>query len=115
MNIDNMFQFVFFGIFALIVGSFIIKIFKNGGFKAAMFGAPIQSTAGEVSGSGSKLMSVVVKVHTLGGGSSEKAIGIELVTKSFASYHMMPVTLSALEASKLASLLQSAVKSHHVT
>jgi hypothetical protein len=105
----SMFPVLFFVVVIVVVGSFLFKIFKHGGFKAAMFGAPIEHTFGEVKGSGVKLMSTVVKIHTLGGGDHEKAIGLELVAKSAVSYQMMPVSLSASEARKLIVLLQSAV------
>jgi hypothetical protein len=108
MDFESIFPFLFFVVFALVAGSFIYKIFKHGGFKAAMFGAPIARTVGEVQGGGIKFMNIAVKVHTLGGDSPEKAIGLEFVAKSIASYQMMPVTLSASEAKKLATLLQSA-------
>jgi hypothetical protein len=108
MNFENTFQYLFFAMFALVAGSFIFRIIKHGGLKAAMFGAPISRTVGEVQGGGVKFMNITVKVHTLGGGSTEKAIGLEFVAKSVASYQMMPVTLSATEAKKLATLLQVA-------
>ncbi len=108
MNLENNFQYIFFAIIAFVAGSFIFKILKHGGLKAAMFGAPIAQTLGEVEGGGVKFMSVKVRVHTLGGGSEEKSIGLEFVAKSVASYQMLPVTLSATEAKKLATLLQSA-------
>ena len=110
MNLESLFSLLFPVIFVLVAGSFLVKIFKHGGLKAAMFGAPISSTVGEVSGSGSKLMKVAVKVHQLGGASSEKAIGLEFVAKSVGSYQMLPVTLSKAEAQKLSQLLQSALE-----
>ena len=111
MNFESISPFLVVAVFALVLGSFVFKIFKHGGLKAAIFGAPIERTVGEVKGGGVKFMSIAVKVHTLGGGSSEKAIGLEFVAKSFASYEMMPVTLSVSEAKKLATLIQSAVLS----
>lgn len=108
MSFDDVIPYLFFAVFAAVVGSFILKIFKHGGLKAAMFGAPLERTVGEVAGGGVKFMSIAVRVHTLGGNDAEKAIGLEFVAKSFASYQMMPVTLSAAEARKLAMLLQSA-------
>jgi hypothetical protein len=109
MNFEGFFPFVFFAVFFLVGGSFVAKIIKHGGFKAAMFGAPIESTVGEVTGSGGKLMHLSVKVHRLGGGSPEKTIGLEFAAKSFASYQMLPVTLSKVEAQRLSQLLQSAL------
>jgi hypothetical protein len=109
MHPQNYFPFIFFAFFAFVVGSFIYRIFKNGGFKAAMFGAPIIRTVGEVSASrSSRLLNVAVKVHILGGNSPDKTVGLEFVATSFASYQMMPVSLSTVEAKKLIMLLESA-------
>jgi len=109
MHPQNFIPFIFFSFFAFAIGSFVFKIFKNGGFKAAMFGAPLVRTVGEVAASSpSRLMSAVVKVYVLGGESPDKAVGLEVVAKSFASYQMMPVSLSKEEARKLIMLLESA-------
>jgi len=109
MHPQNLSPFIFIAFFALVVGSFAYKIFKNGGFKAAMFGAPIRRTEGEVEGtSSSRIMSVTVRVHVLGGDSPDKKVGLEFVAKSFASYQMLPVALSTVETRKLIALLESA-------
>ncbi len=111
MHPQNIFPFIFFGVFVLIVVSFITKIVKNGGLKGALFGAPIKRTVGEVAAtSPSRMMSVTVRVHNLGGNLPEKAIGLEFVAKSFASYQMMPVSMSKVEARKLIMLLESACR-----
>ncbi len=102
-------QILFYIVFAAVVGVMLFRIIKHGGFKAAIFGASIESTIGEVNGGGSKLMKMVVKVHKLGGGDPEKAIGLELVTKSIGSYQMTPVSLSVSEAKALVKLLETAV------
>jgi hypothetical protein len=100
--------FILFLAFFLIVGGMMLhRVLKFGGFRAAMFGAPIERTVGEAAGANSRMGTFTVKVHRLGGG-ADKAVGLELVAKTFASYQMMPVTLSAVEAQKLAQLLQSA-------
>lgn len=114
MNFESMAPFLVAAVFALVVGSFVLKIFKYGGLKAAMFGAPIERTVGEAKGGGVKFTSIAVKVHILAGGSPDTAIGLEFVAKSFASYEMMPVTLSVSEAKKLARLVDSAVLSRDV-
>ena len=109
MHPQNFAPFIFFAFLAFVIGLFVFKIFKNGGFKAAMFGAPIVRTVGEIAASSpSRIMSVAVKVHVLGGESPDKAVGLEFVAKSFASYQMMPVSLSKIEAKKLIMLLESA-------
>lgn len=93
----------------VIVSGLLYKIFRHGGVKAAMFGARIDRTVGEVVGGGAKLIDVELRVHIMDGG-PEKAVGVELVAKSFASYQMMPVTLSVPEAKKLIVLLETATR-----
>lgn len=108
MNFEGPFVILFFAMFALVVGSFIYKSVRHGGLKGAMLGARIERTLGHVDCGGVKFGSMSLKVHALSGGLQGKAIGIELVAKTFASYEMMPITLSASEAKKLATLLQAA-------
>ena len=102
-------QILFYIFFATIVGFMLLRSTQYGGFKAAMFGAPIESTVAEVSGNRSKFMKQFVKVHKLGGKDPEKTIGLELVSKSVASYQMTPVSLSTSEAKNLIKLLEAAV------
>ena len=108
MIVESGFEYIFFALFALVVGTFVYKIIKNRGFKGAMFGAPIQNTVGEVAGRDTGMMKVSVRVHTLGDKDVGYEVGLELVAKSFASYQMMPAKLSPADANRLASLLQTA-------
>lgn len=105
----SLFENLFWVVFVGIGGYFIFRMFRYGGFKAAMFGASIQRTVGEVAGLAHPPVSSVLKVHVLDGGNPEKAVGLEFVAKSFASYQMLPLTLSSGEAKRLASLLQEAI------
>ena len=100
-------DYLFYAVFAIVAGSFIYKLTKHGGFRGAMFGATIKNTIGEVSGSGPKLMSLSMRVHE-SDGPREKAVGLELVAKSLASYQMTPITLSVSEANKLTVLIDRA-------
>jgi len=102
---DNLFWVFFLGV----AGYLVFRMIRYGGFKAAMFGARIEKTLGEVAGHPQPPGSVRLKVHLLGGGSPDKAVGLELVAKSVASYQMTPITLSVAETKKLVSLLQSAI------
>jgi hypothetical protein len=105
-TIDSLFWIIFAGIAAY----FVFRMIRYGGFKAAMFGANIERTAGEVIGLSHPPVSSVLKVHILGGADPEKAVGLEFVAKSIASYQMLPLTLSSNECRKLISLLQSATQ-----
>lgn len=103
---------LFFVVFAAVLGYFGYRMLRHGGFRGAMFGARIEQTVGEVTGEKQGPMNVALKVHALRRDDSEKLIGIELVAKSFASYQMMPITLSVSQAQQLASLLQNAARTH---
>lgn len=106
---ENWFDYVIGGIFILVVGNFIYRIIRNGGFKAAMFSQRIIRTVGEVSGQKQSLVSTTVKVHALGSGSRPQAIGLEFVSKSILSYQMVPATLSVEQTRKLIAVLEAAV------
>lgn len=105
MDFDSVAPIVFTGLFALFL---VFKIVRHGSLKGWLFGAQIVRTHGEVSGTASKPMTTVLRVHTLAGG-TQKAVGIEFVAKSFASYQMMPFSMSVAETKKLIALLESAV------
>jgi hypothetical protein len=99
---------VFLAVFGAVVAYFVFRLFKFGGVKAAMFGARIERTVGEAEGSKGNLIKTIVRVHVLDGG-PDKAVGLEFVAKGFASYRMVPITLSDSEARDLIRHLQSAV------
>jgi len=99
---------LFFGAAAMVTGSLIFRFIKFGGLKGAMFGAPIERTIGEALGSSGRMTKSTVRVHILGS-RPERAVGLEFVAKTIASYQMVPVALSEDEARKLISLLQSAI------
>ena len=107
---DHAIETLFYVTFAAVVGFFAYRVVRYGGFKAAMFGAQVERTVGEVSGEKQGSLGITLKVHILRRDPGEKLVGMELVAKSFASYQMMPVTLSVAEVQQLVSLLQQAVR-----
>ena len=54
-------------------------------------------------------MKTALKVHVLDA-APEKAVGLEFVAKSIASYQMMPFSMSLAEARKLIAHLQAATE-----
>lgn len=112
MNFDDPFVVLFFAMFALVVGSLIYRSVRHGGLKGAMFGAKIERTLGQVDCGGVRFGSMSLKVHALSENSRGKVIGIEMVAKTLTSYEMMPISLSASEAKRLAALLQAAAEPH---
>jgi hypothetical protein len=102
------FSIWFLAALALVVGWFVFKFLRLAGIKAAMFGASIERTIGEARASSGRIVKAVVRVHVLDGG-PDKAVGLEFVAKSFASYQMLPVTLSESETRNLIRFLETAV------
>src|SRR5687768_17521071 len=108
MSIDDPFDLALIAFFLVVIGFLAYTTIKHGGFKGAMFGAKIRQFHGEVSSSSVMLMTVLVRVHSLDGGSPAKAVGLELVAKSIGSQSLTPIVLSKESARKLAALLETA-------
>lgn len=108
MNTDQLFPLIFGAAFVGVLFVMARGFFKHGGFKGMMFGAGIRRTVGEVEGAQRSMMKTALKVHALDAG-PDKAIGLEFVAKSVASYQMMPFSMSASEARKLIAHLQAAL------
>ena len=107
---ENEFGVLFLVLFGATVLYFAYKIVRHGGWRGAVFGANVDRTVGEINVENRGPVSTVLRVHLLRRTSTERLVGIELAMKSFASYQMMPITLSFAEAQRLASLLQDAAR-----
>ncbi len=101
-------DYLFVILFLFVAGSIIMKMLKHGGFKGAIFGAGIQRTIAEVPGSGPGFGCLSLKAHKLDN-SPRKSVGIELSSKSFSGYQMIPMTLSTTEVKQLTALLDQAI------
>ena len=101
---------LFFVVFAGFVGYFIYRMLRYGGLRGAMFGAKVERTVGEVPARKQGLLSTVIKVHLLNRDTPEILVGLEFVAKSITSYEMTGFALSAVDAQKLALLLQEAAR-----
>ena len=114
MDLEHVFQYLPIAIFALIWVSFagwlILCMFRYGGFKGAMFGASIHETLGSISLRAPRWVRLSVKVHALSPHDPDKAVGLEIVGKTLASYQMTPLVLTVSEAEELAALLDAALK-----
>jgi len=104
---------IFFAVFIAIIGTFLFRVLKYGGFKAAMFGGRIENTLGEVIGTGRAMGKVKLKIHQLDRADEDHAVAIELVATTIASYQMLPITLSAEATRELIGLLQEALGDAH--
>ena len=98
-------------VFALVLGPLLFRWFKFKSFSAAMFGVPILSTVGEISLQSSAISSSVLKVHALGPGNrADRAVGLQLISKTPLAASTMPITLTVEQARQLSVLLQSAAR-----
>ena len=107
MKLDSWFDYLFWLVFAFVGGMFIWKMIRHGGMRAAMFGATIKRTVGEVAGTKANMYSTVLKVHQLAA-ASDRAVGVEFIAKSFASYQIVPISLSRDSALRLSEYLRVA-------
>lgn len=97
--------------FALaVIGGVLWPIIKYGGFKAAQFGARIDHTVGEVQAYGAGPVRVRLKVHKLADGKGDRAVGVEIVAKSFAGYQMMGVPLTVESTRELIQQLEASIQ-----
>ncbi len=102
-------DWLFLAILAFMGLWILVRSTRFGSFRGGLFGARIQATVGEVTGSRPGYVQRTVRVHILDG-PPERAVGLEVVWKTFASYGMHPVTLSLSEARNLSSLLEVATR-----
>jgi hypothetical protein len=107
MNIDKAFTYFIVLVFGAVGLTLVVNAFKYGGVKAAMFGARIVKTVDEIDLARRGVSSTKLRVHILQA-DTENKVGLEIVSKSIASYSMAPFTLSRENAGQLVRLLQSA-------
>jgi hypothetical protein len=106
----GLFVYVFPVFFAVVAANFLYQIFKKRGLKAAIFGARITRTVGEVDLGRSGPMSTMLKVHQLEGAEpGNPVVGIEVVNRSVASYQMFPIRLTTDQAGALRELVFQAM------
>ena len=97
-----------FGAFAAYFG---YQIYRNKGFKNALFGAKQLAEIGEVEGRKRAGVRSLLRVHRMQDPETgENVIGIELVQKAPLSYSMQPITITKIDAKRLSTLLESAAK-----
>ena len=100
---------VFFTLFWCCIALAVYSVYRNGGFKGAMFGARILDKVGEVSAQKRGLVSQTLRVHLLEtSNSTEQKIGIEFASSGGGSWGSMPTVLSSTEAQELIRLLKQA-------
>jgi hypothetical protein len=106
---EDLFPIVFFAILALVVVPLVYRWIRYRSFSAAMFGAPIANTLGEITLQESSFHSSVLRVHALGSDTDQQRfVGLQLISKAPLAASTMPVKLTIAQARELARLLDRA-------
>ncbi len=88
----------------------VYNIFKRGGWRGALLGGSIVETLGELQGRKRSFVQSRLKLHIIHDrDTNEKAIGLEVTHKTFASWQMTPFTLNRQEAEELQRMLTAAL------
>ena len=104
------FQIVFFIVFALIAGSFLLGRLKYGSWTGAFLKGSIERTYGEVllsRGAGSSQVLRVVELKDSGG---RKFVGLVVTAKAPLAASLTPYKLSKDQARELSGLLATAAE-----
>jgi len=104
------FQLIFFGVFALVAGSFLLGRLKYGSWTGAFLKGSIEQTYGEVLLSGGVVSSQVLKVVELRDGTGQAFVGLVITAKAPLAASMTPYRLSKDQARELSGLLSLAAK-----
>lgn len=107
------------GLSIVIVAAFLAVVawlgfgtLRHGSFSGLMFGARSAGPVGELEGRAKGHRRVTVAVHRLEDGGSQRAVGIHMTGKAFASVQRVAGSVSRDDARRLAELLESAAAEH---
>ena len=103
-------EYVLLALFPLAAGHLLWRIRRKGGLRGMMFGAPVRATITEIELEPRGPVKSRLRIHTLGGANDAPRIGVEVVHSSFASWGMVPISLSTMDARRLAEALDQAVR-----
>ena len=102
------FKLIFFGVFALVVGSFLWRRVKYGSWTGAFLKGNIEQTYGEVALSRSSMNSLVLKIVAMRDGDGESFVGLVITAKAPLAASMAPYRLTKDQARELAGFLNQA-------
>ena len=104
------FQLIFFGVFALVAGSFLFGRLKYGSWTGAFLKGSIEQIYGEIQLSGGVASSQVLKVVEFRDGSGQAFVGLVITAKAPLAASMTPYRLSKDQAREPSGLLSLAAK-----
>lgn len=95
---------LFFVVFATVVGYFLYRFFKYGGFRGALYGSAVARTIGEVELERSSGMTTTLRVHVLEDG----RVIMEISSRAMLAAKLQGYPMSADNTQQLIALLQQA-------
>jgi hypothetical protein len=102
-------EYIFFAVFGAVVLHLLYQVISKGGFRGAIFGAPVIRTIGAMDLGRKGLLRTRVKVHCLEARENDSpSVGIEVVHSTVGSFSMSPVSLTREQARELSVLLSQA-------
>jgi hypothetical protein len=104
------FQLLFFGVFALVAGSFVFGRLKYGSWTGAFLKGSIEQTYGEILITSGLASSQSLKVVELRSSNGETFVGLIVTSKAPFAAGMTPYRISKGQAHQLTSLLSQAAK-----
>src|SRR5262245_23443249 len=104
------FEYILFGVIGLFAVRTLFLVIKNKGFRGALFGAPLRSLVSEMDLEKRGLQKTKLKVHILDphDAASGPHVGIEVTYTGIASWQVLPIALTRVEAQQLADQLSAA-------
>ena len=101
--------YAIWGLAALGAANLLLRAVRNRGLKGAMFGAHIHSTIGEVDLGKHGMMRTRLRLHSLEAHEPGiPTIGLEILTTSKLSYHMLPIRMTPEQGALFRELLARA-------
>jgi hypothetical protein len=101
---------IFFFFFALVAGSMLYRVIKNGGVKGALYGAPVRETVCEIQLQSRLMMKTTFKLDILEPADPVQGphIGLEIIRSGSGSWELRPFSMTRDEARRLAEELTRA-------
>ena len=102
-------EYLFFGLFGAVVLHLIYQVISKGGWRGALYGAPVIDTVGSMDLGRKGLLRTRLKVHRLEAREpGSPCVGIEFMHTTIGSFNVSPLPLTKDQAHMLSALLSQA-------
>jgi hypothetical protein len=104
--------YLFFAVFGLVAVAMLWRVIKNRGWRGAMFGAPVRRLVSELDLGRKGMIRTRLRLHVLDPSDPAEGphVGVEVVLSTIGSWEMKPISLTRIEAQRLAEELALAAR-----